>query len=67
MIGENLSDRRNQIYENDEYISPDDIEFLKVGTLGSKREIYNIEIESDERNQVNIVDDKESDEGYQIG
>ena len=42
MIDENVSDERNQIDENDEDRSIDDIEVLKVGTLCSKRDIYNI-------------------------
>ena len=37
-----------------------------MGTLCSKRDIYNIEKESDERNQVNMIDYKESDEKDQI-
>ena len=35
--------KKKQIDENDEDRSTDDIEFLKVGTLCSKRYIYNIE------------------------
>ena len=37
------SDEINQIGENDEYISTDGIEVLKLGILSSKRDIYNIE------------------------
>ena len=43
MIDENVSDERNQIGENDEDISTDDIEVLKLVTLCSKRERYDIE------------------------
>ena len=52
---------------NDEDRSTDDIDFLKLGTVCSKRDIYNTEKESDERNQVNIIDDKDSDERDHIG
>ena len=43
MIDENISDKRNQITGNDEDISPDNIEVLKLGTFGTKREIFNSE------------------------
>ena len=43
IIDKNVSDERNQIGKNDEDISTDDIEVLKLGTLCSKRDIYNIE------------------------
>ena len=33
----------------------------------SQRNIDNINKKSDERNQINIIDDKESDERYQTG
>ena len=45
----------------------DDIEVLKLGKLISKKNIDNIEKEYDERNWMDISDDKESDEIYQIG
>ena len=67
MIDEKGSDEKNQIDENDEDISTDYIEVLKVGTLCPKRDIYDIEKESNERNQVNIIDDKNSYEKDQIG
>ena len=38
-----------------------------MGTLDSKRDVYDIEKESDEINQVNKIDDKESDERDHIG
>ena len=47
MIDENISDERNQIGENDEDISTDDIEVLKLGKFCSKRYIYNIDKKSD--------------------
>ena len=43
MIDEKVSDERNQINENEKVISSDDIEVLKMVTLCSKRDIYNIE------------------------
>ena len=61
MIGENVYDEKNKIGENDEDRSNDDIEVLKLGTLCFKREIYNIDKQSDERDQNNMIDDKESD------
>ena len=66
MTNENVPDEKNQIGESDEYRSTDDMEVLKLGTLCSKRNIYGIEKEYDETNQINIIDDKESDERYQI-
>ena len=45
----------------------DDIEAFKLGKLNSKRYIDKIDKESDERNQMNIIYDKESVERYQIG
>ena len=67
MIGENVYDEKNKIGENDEDRSTDDIELLKLGTLNSKRYIYNIEKESDLRNWIYMIDEKESDEIVQIG
>ena len=46
------------IWWNDEDISTGDIEVLKLVTLSSKRDIYNIKTEFDERNQINMIDDK---------
>ena len=43
MIHKKVSDERNQIDDNDEDISTNDIEILKVGTLCSKENINNIE------------------------
>ena len=39
MIDEKISDKINQIDENDKNISLDDKKVLKVGILGSKRDI----------------------------
>ena len=43
MIYKNVYDERNQIGENGEDRSIDDIQVLKLGTLCTKRDIYNIE------------------------
>ena len=43
MIHKKVSDERNQIDDNDEDISTNDIEILRVGTLCSKGDINNIE------------------------
>ena len=43
------------------------IEVFKLVKLGSKKNTDNIEKEYDERNWLDIVDDKESDERDQIG
>ena len=44
-----------------------DIQFLNLIKLSSKRYIDNVEKELDERNWMDMIDDKESDERYQIG
>ena len=67
MVDKKVSNKRTHMDENDEYWLADNIEVLKVGTLCSKRERYNIDKKSDERYQVNMIDDKESDEIDQIG
>ena len=66
MIDDKESDIRNQRGKNYEDIWTDDIEVLKLETLIYKRYIYKIEQESDERNRINMIDDKESDERDQI-
>ena len=43
-----------------------DIEVLKMGNFGSQKNTDNIEKQSDEINCMDIIDDKESDERYQI-
>ena len=42
------------------------IEVLKLGKFGSQKKTDNIEKESCERNWMDIIDDKESDERYHI-
>ena len=59
MIDDKESDERNQIDENYEDRLTDNIEVLKLGTLSSKRDIYNIEKEYDERNRIYMIDYKE--------
>ena len=58
MIDYKESGEIKNIGENDRDRSTDDIEVLKLVTLSSKRDIYNIETEFDERNQINMIDDK---------
>ena len=67
MIEDNKYDEGNHIGKNDEDRWTDDIEVLKLGTLSSKTDIYKIVKWSDERNRINIIDDKESDERDHIG
>ena len=44
-----------------------DIEVMKLGNLGSKKNIDNIDKEYDERNRMDMIDNKESDERYHMG
>ena len=67
MIDAKESNEGIQICENDEDRLTEDIDVLKLGTLSSKRYIYNIEKESDLRNWIYMIDEKESDEIVQIG
>ena len=67
MIYAKESNEGIQICENDEDRLTEDIDVLKLGTLSSKRYIYNIEKESDLRNWIYMIDEKESDEIVQIG
>ena len=60
------SDKRDEKNKNDEEIVTDDIEVSKLGK-GTKKNIDNVEKESDERNRMDMIDDKEYDEKYQIG
>ena len=41
-----------------------DIGVLKLGKFGSQKNTDNIEKEYDERNRMNMIDDKEYDERY---
>ena len=52
--------------ENDEEMVTDDIEVLKLVKLSSQKHIKNIEKESDERNSMDMIDDKEPDKRDQI-
>ena len=51
------SDKRDEKNKNDEEIVTDDIEFSKLGK-GTKKNIDNVEKESDERNRMDMIDDK---------
>ena len=52
------SDEIDQIYKNDEERVTNDIEILKLGKFGSQKNMDNIEKESDERNWMDMIDDK---------
>ena len=67
MIDDKESDERNHNGGNDEDISTHNIEVLKLGKLSYKRGIYNIEKYSGEINEIDMSDDKEYYERYQIG
>ena len=66
MSSEKESDERDKIGQNDEYRLTDDIEFLELVKLSSQKNIDNIGKESYKINQIDIIDDKESVETYQI-
>ena len=61
IINDKGSDEINKKSENNEDIFTDDIKVLKLRALSSKIDIENIEKESDDRNSINMIDDKESD------
>ena len=67
MIDDKESDEIDQMVENDESRLTDDMEILKLGKLSSQKNIENIGKEYDERNRIDMVGDKESDEIEQIG
>ena len=56
---------RDQIGEKKETLNTD-IEVLKLGKLSLQKNIDSIEKESNERNWMDMSDDKDSDERYQI-
>ena len=64
--GDKESDERDRISINDKEKVTEDIEVLKLVKLSSQKNVDNIEKESDERNRVDMSDDKDSDERYQI-
>ena len=59
-------DEGDQISKNDEERMNDDIEVFKLGKLSSEKYDDNIEKKKDERNQMYMSDDRDSDERYQI-
>ena len=61
------SDKRDHMGKNDEERVTDDIEVLKLVKLSSWKNIYNIEKEYDERNWMDMRDNKDSDERHNIG
>ena len=60
------SNKREQISKNDEVNVSDGIEDLKVGKSSLHSYVDNVEIEYDKRNQVDMSDDKDSAERYDI-
>ena len=60
MIDDKKSDERYQIGENHEDRLTDDIRKLKLGILSSQKSLENIDKESNEINQIYMIDDKES-------
>ena len=60
------SDEREQISKNYELKLSDIIEDLKVGKSSLHIYVDNVETESDKRNQVDMSDDKDSDERDEI-
>ena len=60
-------DKRDNIGENKEETLNTDIELLNMRKLSSKKCIYNVDKESDERHHMDISDDKEFDERDKIG
>ena len=62
----NYSNEREQISKNDEVKVSGVIEDLKVGKLSSHQYEDNVETKYDKRNQVDIIDYKDSDERDEI-
>ena len=58
VIDDKDSDERNQIYKNDEERVTDDIEVLKQAKFSSQKYTDNIEKEYDERNRMDMIDNK---------
>ena len=59
-------DERDQINKNDEERVTDDIEVFKLVKLSLKKNNDNIEKESDKGNWMDMSDENDSDERYQI-
>ena len=60
------SDEIEHISKNYEVKVYDVIEYLKVGKSSSHNYVNNVETESDKRNQVDMSDDRDSAERYEI-
>ena len=67
MSDDKESDEIDHIDKNDEKSVTNDIEVSKLGKFGLQKNTDNIEKEPDERNRMDMIDDKEYDEGDQIG
>ena len=66
MSDDKKSYERDHIRKYDEVEMTEDIEVLKLVKLSPQKNIDNIEKESDEGNQMDMSDDKDYDERYQI-
>ena len=66
IIGYREFDARDQINKNDEEKVTEDIEVLKLGKFSLQKNIDNIEKEYDERDRMDMSDEKYSDEREQI-
>ena len=64
---EKESDERYHMDKIYEEIVTNYIELLKLGNFYSLKNTYNVEKEYDEKNRMDMIDDKESDERDQIG
>ena len=60
------SDERKQINKNDEVKVSDIAEELKLGKSSSHKYVDNVETESDKKNLVDMSDEKDSIERYDI-
>ena len=67
MIDDKESDERDKIGKNKEETQDTYIEVLKLRKLSLQKNIDYLEKESDERNRMDMSDDRKSDEKYQIG
>ena len=66
MIDDNEYDEKYHIGENKKDTLNTDIEVLKLQKMGLQKNIDYLEKEYDEKNHMDVSDDKESDERYQI-
>ena len=60
------SDEREQIIKNDEVKESDIVEDLKLGKLSSHKYVDNVETEYDKINMMDMSDEKDSAERFEI-